>query len=440
MLVIVVLGMAMLTRTISAASVECSGVPNHFPIADSPPVHVRDVANGKLYMAEGEHVNPSIKTVHVYGSPYEMGKAYGELLGEDIANLIHESLKWVEGLAPNILPKPIQNQIIEKGVKATLDWTWDHTKNYTPYWFKDEMQGVADGAGLDVQNVIRANMIPELVQAACSMFGAWGQAIKNTDGTLVQLRALDWNVDGPFQKYPVVTVYHPDSQTGAQPGGHAFANVAWAGFIGSLTGFSSQPMGICEKVWIHYNGTKPRTGVPWNFLLRDVLQFDQDIDQALQRIANAERTCSIFVGLGDGESNTFRAVPYSHDYIEIWNDKNFPAYDNHPIMDDLVWLDKHTQPSTGDPCMTQLLEYYYGSITPEITIQNITAQFETGNTMAAIYDYARNKIYVSNAGIYGEVPEFELPAYNRQFTAFDMTALFNEEKPVFASHHSEKNA
>ena len=37
-------------------------------------------------------------------------------------------------------------------------------------------------------------MIGELTKGACSMFGANSTA--TPDGTLLQLRALDWNVDG----------------------------------------------------------------------------------------------------------------------------------------------------------------------------------------------------------------------------------------------------
>lgn len=36
---------------------------------------------------------------------------------------------------------------------------------------------------------------------------------------------------GPFKNYPQVTVYHP-----SQGNGHAFANVGWTGWIGSITG------------------------------------------------------------------------------------------------------------------------------------------------------------------------------------------------------------
>jgi isopenicillin-N N-acyltransferase-like protein len=39
------------------------------------------------------------------------------------------------------------------------------------------------------------------------MFGAWGEATK--DGKTIQLRSLDWDIDGPFWKYPLIAVYHP---------------------------------------------------------------------------------------------------------------------------------------------------------------------------------------------------------------------------------------
>ena len=40
-------------------------------------------------------------------------------------------------------------------------------------------------SGVPYMNIVRVNMIPELVKASCSMFGAWGDAIKNTDGLLL---------------------------------------------------------------------------------------------------------------------------------------------------------------------------------------------------------------------------------------------------------------
>jgi hypothetical protein len=43
-------------------------------------------------------------------------------------------------------------------------------------------------------------MIGELTKGDCSMYGAWGKATAST-GKTFQLRALDWDVDGPFKDY-----------------------------------------------------------------------------------------------------------------------------------------------------------------------------------------------------------------------------------------------
>jgi hypothetical protein len=38
-----------------------------------------------------------------------------------------------------------------------------------------------------------------LTKGGCSMYGAWSDAVANTNSKLMQLRALDWDVDGPFK-------------------------------------------------------------------------------------------------------------------------------------------------------------------------------------------------------------------------------------------------
>merc|ERR1711862_469457 len=146
-------------------------------------------------------------------------------------------------------------------------------------------------------------MIPELIKAHCSMVGAWGNAITNTTGSIYQLRALDWSTNGPFQKFPQVTVYHPTDDDG-----HSFAVLTWTGFIGAITGYSSSS-----------------------------------------------------VGLGDNTINQFRAVEYSHDYVRVGDDKNFPEWNYHPSMSNVVYIDKHKQPSS-DPCLGSLLEQHYANI------------------------------------------------------------------------------
>jgi hypothetical protein len=398
----------------------CQGKPNLNPIFTNDPVLIATTTNGKLYQAN--QISPPINVLHVYGTAYEMGKAHGILLKDQIHSLVDGMKDWIYRMIDqyiDFLPKEIRILFETYGVDAVLDVTYLLTEEYTPQYFFDEIQGLADGSGIDYMDLVRVHMFPELIKAQCSMFGTWGPAIANTTGSLYQLRALDWSTDGPFQQFPTVIVYHPSDN------GHDFSILTWSGFIGALTGYSSAPMGICEKVWLHYNGTSSRSGIPFHFLLRDILQFDADIDQTLSRIASAERTCSIFIGLGD-HTNTFRAVEYSYQQIQVWNDYNFPAYKNHPRMPGLVFIDKHTQPSE-DPCMGSLMQQYYGSLDAVTTIRYITALEQTGDMHIAIYDFANQYMYVSNASPYNSTTGSCVPAYERPFTRLDMGKLFKEK-------------
>jgi hypothetical protein len=418
----------------------CKGKTNLLPVYTSPPVFQAQTKNGKLFAAGGDYVSPRISVVHVWGTPYEMGFAKGTLLKNELQQVVPELMDYIaEGLNETLplLPESWQEAVLSEGAHIVFNLTYELTKPFIAQRFLDEIQGMADASGVSYDFLLRAALTPELVQARCSIVMAFGDAIANNgdeDATLYHLRALDWDMNSPLQRYPLVTVYHPndDGQSG-----HAFASVDWVGFTGSLTGISSKPVSIGEKVFLHTKSRLSRRGVPWTFLLRDILQFDQDIDSALSRIATAERTCSIFVGLGDGESDTGRVLEYTHDYLNIYNDKNFPAYANHPLMDGLVWVDKHTQPS-NDPCLTTLLEHYYGEISPSVFMHNISSTFGTGNTHSVLFSFppkaasptdgAAGTMWVSNAGISINGADGE-PAYDRQYTEFDLASLWNVAKP-----------
>jgi len=271
---------------------------------------------------------------------------------------------------------------------------------------------------LDYMTVVRVHMFPELIKAACTMIGAWGPASKN--GGLVQLRALDWATNGPFQQFPALIVYHPKSNSS-----NTFAIFGFTGFIGALSGVSNVPLGICEKVWLSYNGSSSRSGIPWHFMLRDILQWDRSVDDAINRVNSVERTCSIFIGVGD-PVRKFRVLEYSYESVTVLDDYNYPVYPNHPRRAGLVFVNKHVQPSQ-DPCLGEYLGANYGKIDYEVLLQ-AAAVHETGDTHAAIYDYPNDHIYVTSAGVYDPM-HGAVPAFTRPWTRMSMSALWNEVPP-----------
>jgi len=413
----------------------CPGTPNTNPVFTDSPVLVNEVPNGKLYVQGNTTVTPNLLLLSLWGTPYEMGYAHGQLLAPQIKDLFPQLFEWLYGqveAAIPFLPKFLQNIIAKDGIAAALDATYYLTKDFTPSYFYEELKGIADGSGLDEKMLIQVHMLPELIKAHCSMFGAWGPATANTaaKGELYQLRSLDWSANGPFQQYPMVLTYHPAEPSSQSPGGHPFSILTWAGFIGALTGVSSSKVGVCEKVWLAYNETSSRAGIPFYFLMRDILQFDNSSEDALARIFSAHRTCSIWLGVGDADpskgNGTFDIVDYSVDELNVYNDQNFPAYPPvHPKMNGVAFVDKHVQPSS-DPCLGSLLEQYYGSIDPQVTLQYITAQHQTGNMHIGIYDYQNRLMYVSNAGVYDVQTNYYENAFDRTFIQVPVGQMWDD--------------
>jgi len=346
-----------------------------------------------------------------------MGLAQGALLGEKIKQFYSEVLDWIESQADSwipFLPKFIVKMILQYGIEAVLDLTFYMTEDYIPQYFLDEIKGIADSSGIDYMYIARINMFPELIKAHCSMIGAWDSAVGKKNH-LYHLRALDWATDGPFQKYASLLVYHPSME-----GAHSFVTYGWMGFLGALTGISSVPVGISEKVWLAYAGDSSRVGIPWHFLLRDILQWDKTVDQATARASNAARTCSIFAGVGDNV-NGFRAMEYSYSALTVFDDKDYPEYDGHPRLNGLVYINKHVQPSK-EPCLGKLLQKEYGNINAETLIQ-VAAIHQTGDTHAAVYDYGDRFIYFVSATPF--INGTDTPAYNGQWTKLSLDSLFS---------------
>lgn len=279
-------------------------------------------------------------------------------------------------------------------------------------------------------------MFPELTKAQCSMFGAWGTAV-NKEGFSYQLRALDFDTDGPFKDYPQVTVYHPSE-------GYAYAQVGWPGSIGALTGFSSQQLAISE-IGVSYpddsfgQGTYPNTppekvrGEPWMFILRDVLQYENSLINAADRIRNANRTCNLILGLGDGKANGVKVngVQFSGEVANFYSDVTLLPINEtwHAPIADVVyngmdWLCPSYNQVLGDQ-----LRAYHGSLDEIVTVRHILPTVQTGDLHIALYDLQDSNLHVSFCRNEQSDPTEPQYAYQRQFTRLHMNDLFALSPP-----------
>ncbi len=277
---------------------------------------VQVVQNGERLVAGAK--GSEIPVVHVAGTAFEMGVAHGKLMAKELKEFLPLVSAYMKDALPADQIPPIFKAAFAKGgVAACLDAVFNLTAPFIPPYFLEEQRGLAAGSGLDELEFRRLSMMGELTKMGCTMLGAWGPATAKgpTKGGLLQLRALDWDTDGPFQAFPLLLVRHPSNPEE----GHAYASVSYPGMVrtttvdsafantamlsrtcsvqvGSITGYSVADVAISEKVWLHYTGTSTYAGTPTTFVLREILQFANTLADAKSRVTEAARTNSIFVG------------------------------------------------------------------------------------------------------------------------------------------------
>jgi hypothetical protein len=266
-------------------------------------------------------------------------------------------------------------------------------------------------------------MLPELIRMACTAYGAWGKA--TGDKGLTQVRALDFG-GGPFANYTVIQVHKP---TGAQ----SFVSVSFPSFVGAITGVSQSGIGISEKVWMITGQDNPPgsyDGIADVFVLRDILEKSPNRAAAETYIQNAKRTWGMWVGIGDYETQMLDLVAYSQTNATVYTDVTTPPQTQQKYLEQIAYVDKHTQPSTGDLTLSEALTDFYGSISQE-TSKIITQYHRTGDLHIASYDFTAKTMYVAigrinKDGEYG--PEggdtSQWKAYNRPSVKFQLSDLW----------------
>lgn len=386
---------------------------------------------------------------------YGWGYATGKLLGKEINATLTGAWSYfrdqvaqeINGTASKYsVPADIISWIATVGLEAALDFQFDDDKAYVSSAVLNEMRGMADATGLDFLMIRRIHMIGELTRGRCSYFGMSGKATASTGSPMLQLRALDWDTDAGLQNYPVIYVYHPGAATSL---GVPFINVGWAGWIGTLTGLNSKRIGVSEigvsyPDFPPYFGNESRVGEPFVFLLRNILQFQSSLAGAVSYINSAVRTCHLLLAVGDGNTKEALAVQYSSDVVRFFDSHNLePNAPWHPRIDDIVYEAMDWNCPFYQHTMAKQLQLYYGQLTPEIVIKNVTSAVMTGSLHSAIYDLTNDHLYVANyaPNLQEEDPSYpplppanERDAFSRPWFKLHTGDLFAHPRPAASAN------
>ena len=226
------------------------------------------------------------RVLHLAGTPHEMGYQHGRLLRDEIRALTRFLLDEKAG------DLEIELGGLTVDPKAVIRSVAEGQRQFIPDRYFEELRGVADGSGVPLEDLVVCNFIPELFH--CSGFALSGSATKG--GTLLHGRVLDYGTDWRLQEFAVLIVAEPE---GLVP----FANVSYAGFIGSVTGMNAERISIGE---MGGRGMGHWAGVPMAVLVRRALEEATSLDEAVAVFRDSPRTCEYYYVIADGEEG--RAV------------------------------------------------------------------------------------------------------------------------------------
>lgn len=354
------------------------------------------LARGQVIARQGQGWLEQIDgypVLHVQGSHYQMGYQHGVLLRDSIRENLHYLLE-VKGDTALVEFGPLRlkpRQLLETIIQIQ--------EPFVPQKYWDELQGLADGAEIPLDDARIANFIPELFH--CSGFALMNAA--TADGTLYHGRVLDYATDWRLQEHAVLVVARPE-------GGIPFVNVTYAGFLGSVTGMNAQQISIGEMGGA---GLGHWEGVPMAWLVREVLERAETLDQAIAIFRDSPRTCQYFYVIADAKTNQAVGMEASWNHFEL-----VQPGQSHPLLPnpspDTVLLsagERYTE-------LARRVQAGWGEFQVESALRLMDRPVAmSSNLHNVLFEPARSRFWVANAGPDGE------PAAERPYQQFELNEL-----------------
>lgn len=347
-----------------------------------------------------------LPVLHLTGSPYHRGYEEGRLLKTEIRSGMERILAYFRGE----LKVPFVNRMI---IRFMGDRAWNDMAPYVRYDEYRQIEGLADGAGVPLKQLLRIHAMPELFPTLCANGAYWGEATLN--GKMIAIRNLDWNRKMTVQALAAVKVF--DNRASAD-----VINIGYAGFSGILSGMNSE--GLSAGQIGAESADETMEGVPMPFLIKRILEESSSLEDAKEVFRRSNLTRGYNYVIADASEGKAMAVEATHTRLAFFQDMD-PAeqsipyalpvknavFRGDPAMDpDIRNVQKASKGNPGKPGLEapegsayeirylkqgQLVKENYGSITPE-TAQKIAREIAPGSNIQSVI-FAYPEFQVANA-------------------------------------------
>ncbi|GAA5510963.1 C45 family peptidase [Novipirellula caenicola] len=284
----VVLERPELERSITRGTRRALEILSPSRLLTSPQPKARQVPGGELRWIDGQRV------VLLKGTPEQIGDAHGRLLAVESQRCI-DSVLYTFGTVNTIRTG--------RWFRHDLDAAYARLAPHIPEDHKRETLAFAKAINIDPSTAHAINVFPELFH--CSGFAVSGPASK--DGKLYHGRVLDYMTTIGLQDAATTFIVAVD-------GKHAFANIGYAGFIGSVSGMNDQAISLGE---MGGHGEGQWDGVPMATLMRRALEECSTLDEVMTLWQDSPRTCEYFYVFADGKSRQAVGVAADPESIEF---------------------------------------------------------------------------------------------------------------------------
>lgn len=258
------------------------------PNLTSPKQNAGRTKSGELRWIDGHRV------CFLSGSPEEIGTAHGRLLKSEALKTI-DSVLYTFGTVNTIRTG--------RWFRHDLEAAYQRLGPHIPDDHKRETSALAASLEIDEQLAQAINVFPELFH--CSGFAVFGTATK--DGKLYHGRVLDYMTTIGLQDAATTFIVAVDGKI-------PFANVGYAGFIGSVTGMNAQAISLGE---MGGGGEGQWDGVPMATLMRRALEECSTLKQVMSLWKTSPRTCEYYYVFADGKTNAAVGVAATPETIEF---------------------------------------------------------------------------------------------------------------------------
>lgn len=255
-------------------------------------------------------VHDGTKVLFLKGTPEEMGAQHGTLLKAEVLNLMDHVLYGV-GVGSSFAKSRWFFSEIEEA-------TGRFGKFVDPRYTR-EMDAMASAAGVLREEARLANYFPELFH--CSGFAVFGDA--TVGGRMYHGRILDYMKGIGLEQNATVIVHQPEQ-------GHAWVNISYAGFVGSVTAMNAKHISVGE---MGGRGEGQWDGKPMAQLIREVMEKASTLDEAVDIMRRGPRTCEYYYVIADGKAKRAVGIAATPTKFEVVLPNQAHPQLPHPIKD-----------------------------------------------------------------------------------------------------------